>query len=475
MNRRALILAAVLIAGAGAACTQRSPATSSTTGPAATAGADPAGLAIVLGRPTDRSVAVSVSTTAAAQVALRWRSTAAWSSSPPVTVAPGPPHVVEVTGLAPDTAYTYQVVVDGAAGAEHRFHTQRRAGSTFVVGIEADAHHGDPNSSPEVWDVTLRNMRADRPDFVVDLGDLFMTEKLGASDMAAVTDTIAGVRGPLSTVGADAPVLFVNGNHEGELGWLIGSGRTPELPRWSTLARQASYPVPVPGAFYRGATTTDPTMGDRRDSWYAWTWGDAQFIVLDPFWYTTRKPRNGSTVDNWNWTLGREQYEWLRATLAVPGPRYRFVFVHHLVGGDAEARGGVEAAAGFEWGGRNPDGTDGFAANRPGWEAPIHELLVRAGVSAVYHGHDHVYVRQDLDGIVYHELAQPSASRPDNTRLAEEYGYRSGTVLGSSGHLRLTIGPDKAVAEYVRAWRATEETANRRNGEVADRYVMGPR
>jgi hypothetical protein len=63
-------------------------------------------------------------------------------------------------------------------------------------------------------------------------------------------------------------------------------------------------------------------------------------------------------------------------------------------------RGGVEAAPFYEWGGKNEDQSDGFAARRPGWKMPIHQLLTTYGVNAVFHGHDHLYAMQELDGIV---------------------------------------------------------------------------
>ncbi len=73
-------------------------------------------------------------------------------------------------------------------------------------------------------------------------------------------------------------------------------------------------------------------------------------------------------------------------------------------------RGGVEVARLWEWGGENTEGEDEFAKQRPGWEMPIHDLLVKHGVSIVFHGHDHLFIKQDLDGIVYQEVPQPVAS-----------------------------------------------------------------
>ena len=61
-------------------------------------------------------------------------------------------------------------------------------------------------------------------------------------------------------------------------------------------------------------------------------------------------------------------------------------------------RGGAEAAGYFEWGGKNADGTDGFATHRPGWDKTIQQLFVENGVSAYFHGHDHQFVYETRDG-----------------------------------------------------------------------------
>lgn len=140
------------------------------------------------------------------------------------------------------------------------------------------------------------------------------------------------------------------------------------------------------------------------------------FIVLDPFWYTTDKPQGDNLDSNWGWTLGREQYDWLKTILEVSAEPFKFVFIHHLVGGAIEARGGIEFASFYEWGGNNSDGSYGFDEHRLGWGLPIHQLLVANGVSIVFHGHDHVFVKQDLDGIIYQEVPVTCVSLPHPNR-----------------------------------------------------------
>ena len=230
--------------------------------------------------------------------------------------------------------------------------------------------------------------------------------------------------------------------------------------------RKRYFPNPQPDGFYTGNAQPDTQSGLLQD-YYAWHWGDALFIVLNPYWHGTRWRGD----DRWGPTLGVEQYRWLQRTLETSHARFKFVFIHQLVGGaDRQGRGGVEAAAFGEWGGRNPDGTSGFAAQRPGWPLPIHALLLRHEVSAVFHGHDHLYARQELDGIVYQEVPQPGHPGEGTPRFAGEYGYRQGTILGGAGHLRIKITPAEASVEFVRA-----RPAENRNGEVAHRYVIQPR
>ena len=103
---------------------------------------------------------------------------------------------------------------------------------------------------------------------------------------------------------------------------------------------------------------------------------------------------------------------------------------------------------------------------------PIHDLLVMHKVNAVFHGHDHLYVKEELDGIVYQEVPQPGYARYDNTRSAAEYGYPSAGVQGSSGHLRVSVEREKATVEYVRAYLPADEGGGRRNGAVSDGYVL---
>jgi predicted phosphodiesterase len=352
-------------------------------------------------------------------------------------------------GLQANTAYTYRVLYraggsgDFATSEVGTFFTQRAAGSPFTFTIQADSHL-DSNSSSQVYQQTLANQRADQPDFVIDLGDTFMTDKY--KPYTAAQPQYLAQRYYLSQLGQSAPLFLALGNHDGE-----GAPKGPvnDMSGWSVQLRTQLFPNPVPDGFYTGNTTPDKTIGALQD-YYAWEWGDALFIVLDPYWFTPAQ--RGETADQWGPTLGEAQYQWLKTTLETSQSKWKFVFIHQLIGGlDKNGRGGVEVAHLYEWGGQNADGSSGFAQQRPGWELPIHQLLVKNQVTAVFHGHDHLFVKQELDGIIYQEVPQPSASRANGTNSATEYGYLSGDVLGGGGYLRVSVLPDSVSVDFIRS------------------------
>jgi len=169
----------------------------------------------------------------------------------------------------------------------------------------------------------------------------------------------------------------------------------------ATNIRKQYYPNPVPDSFYFGNSVQEQFVG-LRENYYSFEWGSALIVVIDPYWYTMEKPN----ADGWGWTLGKQQYDWLKGTLENSNASYKFVFAHQLVGGDSQGRGGVEKAGLYEWGGNNPDGSYGFGAYRPGWAKPVHQLLVDTNVDVFFHGHDHFFAKQELGRVIYQLVPQ---------------------------------------------------------------------
>jgi predicted phosphodiesterase len=427
---------------------------------------------LVLGRPTGNSITASVLTYQDSEATL------AYGVDPgPFTgttqksaFRAGQPVEIPITGLKPDTRYHFELRLRKADGTQTllpgRFQTARPTGRPFTFVVQADPHL-DENTIPARYTQSLHNMVSDEPDFLIDLGDTFMTDKYRGAYELAEKHYLAQ-RHYLGIPGANAAVFLVLGNHDGERG--TGSRREEE-GLWSNRTRKKYFPNPVPDAFYSGNATPHPKVGLLQD-YAAWHWGDALFVTLDPFWFTGGDGRHDHNL--WTRSLGRAQYDWLQRTLESSRARYKLVFIHHLVGGASpDARGGAEAAPFFEWGGKNADGTEAFHSERPGWPTPIHQLLVKHGVQMVFHGHDHLYAHQERDGIVYQCVPQPG-NRGDGAppRNAAEYSYASGTLLGSPGYLRVHVTPDSLKTELVRSYEPAAQSSKNVNRAVAHSYSI---
>lgn len=387
------------------------------------------------------------------------------------TVA-GEPLPVLLTGLKANQRYFYRFNYRWGESKEvmhdelRSFHTQRNPESSFTFTTQADSHL-DVSTDVRVYQQTLANMLNDQPDFMIDLGDTTMVDKFGSFHTRAETQYRAQ-RYYLGQIAHSVPVLLTLGNHDGEVGSRL-TGQANSMPLWSLGMRKKYFPNPEPGGIYSGNATPFENAG-LLQNYYAWEWGGALFLVLDPFWASTGKKGE----DNWDMTLGEAQYRWLTRSLETSKAPFKFVFIHHLVGGlGRDVRGGVKPAPFMEWGGKNADGTDGFAQHRPGWELPIHPLLVKHGVSIVFHGHDHLYAKEELDGIVYQEVPQPGHPS-GGTRSAEEYGY-TGVIFGSSGHLRVQVSTKETRVDYVRSAVAGVTRGEVKNGAIEHTYIIAPK
>lgn len=428
---------------------------------------------LMLGRPGADSITASILAWQDLEAFITYgQSAAALNQRTAVTpLKTGEPVNFVLEKLQPDTGYVYQLTYRLPGGDPVRdelrsFHTQRSQGSGFTFTLQADSHL-DVSTDVRVYRQTLANMRADKPDFMIDLGDTTMVDKFGSFYTRAESQYRAQ-RYYLGQIAHSIPILLTLGNHDGEQGSRL-TGQANSMPLWSLAMRKKFFPNPEPGGIYTGNAKPEGSAGLLQD-YYAWEWGDALFIVLDPFWPT----RDRKGADNWSMTLGEDQYRWLDAVLTKSQAPLKFVFIHHLVGGlGRDVRGGVAPAPYMEWGGKNADGSAGFAQHRPGWARPIHALLVQHGVSIVFHGHDHLFAKEELDGLIYQEVPQPGHPS-GGTRSAEEYGY-TGVIRGSSGHLRVQVADRAARVDYVRCAVPGVTQADAVNRAVEYSYPVKPR
>ena len=460
---------------------------------------------IVLGRPTNNSISINLIAQASGQAYFEYGTqTGNYSEgqTSAVSVTSGDPVIIQINGLNSDTKYYYRLRFEGngqsefAAGQEHSFHTQREKGESFTFTIGADSHLGQTFSGndPDRYEQATLNIASEDPDFHLDLGDTFIMDDV--NNQTDVDNVYTTQRNYFGNYSNSSPVFLVMGNHEDEEGWNLDDSPFSKGVQ-NIIARKKYFLNPKPDGFYGGNGDLLPAIGgdQYREDYYSWEWGDCLFVVLDPFQYTMTKPYGtvqGSGEENpedetvsgdqWNWTLGLEQYNWLKQTLENSDAKFKFVFSHHMVGGiinvsnssagpPTYVRGGAEGAPYFEWGGNNSNGTPGFSTNRSGWAEPIHQLFIDNGVSAYFHAHDHQFVYEKRDGIVYQLVPAMGMTGTGFDLYSSSPYVQSGGNLSNSGHLRVTVSGDEATVDYVRSAISGDGVTN---GQVSYSYTIHP-
>lgn len=331
----------------------------------------------------------------------------------------------------------------------------------FSFGVQGDSHpeRAGKMFNSGLYETTLRNAANVRPAFYFLLGDDFSIEKLienKSYSQQTVDEAYLTQKKFLDAL--SVPKYLVNGNHEQEAKYLLdGTDGNPAV-----LARNAREKYfDSPGA---------------ENGYYSFVYGDALFVVIDFYWHSDIAVDNTAGVTKtaggkgdrnlWDVTLGDAQYRWFKQTLEGSTAKYKFVFAHHVLG---TGRGGIEEAKLYEWGGYGRKGIWEFDAMRPGWELPIHQLMAKNGVTIFFQGHDHLFARQELDGIVYQEVPTPA----DDTYTAfNRDAYTSGTVMPNAGFLNVTVSPDAVNVDYVRSFLPKDESGQNRNGSVGYSYSI---
>jgi hypothetical protein len=433
---------------------------------------------VILGRPAESSITISILCDQKTDVYWEYGSASGcYASTTSMYIAAKDTTLeAEITGLLPDTKYYYKTRYRSGgttgsylSGPECTFHTQRAPGSAFTFTIESDEHMYDKKGVRNMYEITLANQAKDNPDFMLTLGDIFGDDHHPAATTSADMQVLHRVYRPyLGSICHSIPLFICLGNHEGEKDYFLLQTPPDNIAVYATLWRKFYYPNPFPGNFYSGNKDFEPFGMGNPENYYAWTWGDALFVVLDAYrdqCDTSAKPKN------WDWSLGFQQYTWLKNTLENSNAKYKFVFAHHIRG---EGRGGIATARYFEWGGYEADGTTwGFKGKRPGWAKPIHQLFVDNGVNIFFQGHDHLFAREMLDGVIYQEVPMPSDSTYKIGMLANADSYVSDTLDGT-GHIRVSVSSTCVKVDYVRAYLPSDTSGSiHHNREVAFSYTIG--
>jgi 3',5'-cyclic AMP phosphodiesterase CpdA len=403
--------------------------------------------------PTARGFGLNVVLRKGSPSALRARAhdetltTTTWIDLGPATTPAADIAQWVASGLQPGRRYTYQICVGGDFSAEFTCDallytgsaaTKAPPGTAFTFAAMADTHieprdpvpPGDTvgNDQFSSMELTLRDVAADitaaDPDFIVNMGDLLDYHLFGFNapppDAKWSRLGYLNYRRMMGASLARAAHFPVIGNWDGE----NGCNSEEEIQR-SLTQRLLYAPAPPPGTY--------PEGGSPNQDYYAFTWGDALFVVLNVMTYTPTCHLLG--IDPGlpdDWTLGAAQLAWLEQTLANATSKWRFTFIHHTVGG--KAGNDIDSAY----------GRGGGQAAGIGEQALVHEMLRRHGVQIFFYAHDHVFTDMVVDGI--HYTLPGSAGAPWKFTTAET-GYTS--YWPDSGFGRVRVDPASVTVDFV--------------------------
>ena len=338
-----------------------------------------------------------------------------------------------IGGLSAGTGYDYQLSVQTTTGetalSQGTVTTQRPAGQPFTFALVTDTHIGSDltytnQGDPKTLEAAGTAIAAAAPDFVVNLGDILDFHEYGFNtpppDGAITRAAYLNYRQTFGPTLASAAHFLAIG------GWDSESGcNTPQEIDRSRSQRLLYLPGPTPQTY--------PEGGSPYQDYYAFTWGDALFVVLNVFTYTPTchllSEYPGAADD---WTLGDDQLAWLQQTLAGATAKWKFLLIHHPVGGNAG----------------NPDdsayGRGGGRAAQVGQQATVHALMRQYGVQIFFYGHDHVFTDMNVDDIHY---SLPGSAGAIWYFTPDETGYTQDWEVPGWG--RVTVAPDSVHVQFL--------------------------
>jgi hypothetical protein len=340
-----------------------------------------------------------------------------------------------VEGIEAATAYEYRLLLANPGEApttavgEGRFTTRRVGEVGFTASLTTDAHTGsfaEDTFPVAILDDVVRNVAADRPDFMIALGDnvaWYTSREYAQPNDRGARFAYDMYRRHLAPLSPSCPHFGLIGNWEGE------SGKFPDESQDLVAAvRRQFTPNPDHRTYRQG--------GSPNEDYFAFDWGPVLFVALNVQTYSEPSGPLPSVLDDVtrieDWTLGAEQMSWLEGVLAGSDHPFKFVCIHHVVGGNA--------ANAFE----TLYGRGGPRAARVGEQAVLHEVMREFGVQIFFFGHDHVFLDEVVDGIHYALLGSCGAPWKFGREIT---GYRS--YWPDSGHGRLTVRPNLATVEFV--------------------------
>ena len=339
--------------------------------------------------------------------------------------------------LVAATRYEYRVLHKQGSEESFRqaaagsFTTQKKGPASYTVLLMTDPHTGSfpPGSGPVLTlDRVVQNASKTKADFVLDLGDNVAwagSREYAQTNPNRAISAYAQYRRQIGPLSVNCPHFAILGNWSGE------SGKFPEKNIQIVAAVRRNL---LPGPNHQ----TYPQGGSEGEDYYAFSWGDALYIMLNIQTYSKpsapeKFPTLMADVNRIEeWTLGEKQMSWFETTLRNATERFRFVCVHHPAGGNA----GDTLNTLY--------GRGGSRAWNTGEQLRIHNLMKKHKVQIFFYGHDHVFVDDVVDGIHY---TLPGSCGAPWHFTKEETGYER--FWPESGHAQLDITPEKATVTFI--------------------------
>ena len=373
-----------------------------------------------------------------AVVELRKEAAPDWERPQPAFKVP-PYNILDwkLQDLVPATRYEYRLLLKQGSDESLRqavtgsFTTQRKGPASYTALLMTDPHTGyfPPGSGPVLTlDRVVQNASRAKAEFVLDLGDNVAwagSREFPQTNSNGALSAYARYRRQIGPLSAHCPHFAVIGNWSGE------SGKFPEKSIQIAASVRRNL---LPGPNHQ----TYPQGGSEGEDYYAFSWGDALYVILNIQTYSKpSKPDRLPTLmadvnEIEEWTLGEKQMSWFEATLKNATERFRFVCMHHPAGGNAGdplntvyGRGGARA-----W--------------NTGEQVRIHSLMKKHKVQMFLYGHDHVFVDDVVEGI--HYTLPGSCGAPWKFTKAET-GYER--FWPDSGHAQLDVTPENATVTFI--------------------------
>jgi MYXO-CTERM domain-containing protein len=328
------------------------------------------------------------------------------------SIAPSPGgqtrHEVTLSGLEPNTLYHYQVQVDGQpAGTPGTFTTAPATPVPFSFLV-----YGDTRSDAVAHAQIVSRMLEHPASFVINTGDL-----VSSGDVVAQWEEFFDI---VSVMARDMVLFPAVGNHD-EVGKQLP-------PSWWRFFRP-------------------PAAHAAHPSYYAWTWSNARFLVLDMYVATTIDVDCLYRIGAFEDCLDADQTDWLEVQLAEaeldPAVDHVFVFVHI-----------------------------GPYSSKPGrtGSAEIRSLLGRflgSKVKAVFSGHDHYYEHGQAGNRLHYVISGGGGAPLYETQPADTLAaYPRDVKVSTSVYNFQVVRVDGAVIEV-----STHEA----DGSLLERFTIDDR